>query len=91
MTGGKTISVIVPVKDGELYLAQALESIIGQTRPPEELIVVDGGSTDRSAEIAESYDEVTLIRQSGEGQAQAWNQGLDESSGDLIALASLSP
>jgi glycosyltransferase involved in cell wall biosynthesis len=80
------ISAILAVKDGERYLADAIESILGQSRPPEELIVVDGDSTDRSAEIAGSYDEVTVIRQSGKGLAQAWNQAIEASSGDLIGF-----
>ncbi len=80
------ISAILPVKDGERYLAEAIESILGQSRPPEELIVIDGNSTDRSPEIAGSYPEVTLIRQTGDGLAQAWNQAVRASSGDLIAF-----
>ena len=80
------ISAILPVKDGERYLAEAIVSILEQSRPPEELIVIDGGSTDRSAEIAGSYEDVKLIRQSGEGLAQAWNQAVDASSGDLIGF-----
>jgi glycosyltransferase involved in cell wall biosynthesis len=80
------ISAILPVKDGERYLAEAIQSILDQSRPPEELIIVDGDSTDRSAEIARSYDGVTLISQTGEGLAQAWNQAIDASSGDLIGF-----
>ena len=80
------ISVILPVKDVERFLPEAIESILEQTPPPDELIVIDGASTDRSAEIAASYQGVTVIQQTGDGLAQAWNQGVEASSGDLIAF-----
>jgi glycosyltransferase involved in cell wall biosynthesis len=82
----RTVSVILPVKNGEQFLAEAIESILEQSHPPAELIVVDGHSTDRSAEIAGSYQDVTLIQQSGDGLSQAWNQAVEASSGDLIAF-----
>ena len=50
------VSVIVPVYDGERFLAAAIESILGQTRPPLEVIVVDDGSRDGSAPIAASFE-----------------------------------
>jgi glycosyltransferase involved in cell wall biosynthesis len=81
-----TTSVVLAVRNGERFLAQALESILQQSYPPTELIVVDGGSTDRSAEIAASYDAVTVIQQSRDGLAQAWNQGVEASSGELIGF-----
>jgi glycosyltransferase involved in cell wall biosynthesis len=80
------VSVILPVKNGEQFLAEAIESILEQSHPPQELIVVDGGSTDRSAEIARSFEAVAVLDQSGEGLSQAWNQGVEASSGDLIAF-----
>jgi glycosyltransferase involved in cell wall biosynthesis len=83
---GLEISVVLPVKNGEEFLAQAIESILEQSHPPTELIVVDGRSTDRSAEIALSYEGVTLIEQSGDGLSQAWNQAVEASSGGLIGF-----
>jgi glycosyltransferase involved in cell wall biosynthesis len=80
------ISAILAVMNGERYLAEAIESILEQSSPPEELIVIDGDSTDRSAEIAGTYEEATVIRQSGEGLAQAWNQAIEASSGNLIGF-----
>ena len=80
------ISVILPVKNGERFLGEAIESILEQSLPPAELIVVDGNSTDRSPEIAGSYDGVTLIAQEGDGLSQAWNQGVRASSGELIGF-----
>ena len=56
------VSVVMPVKDGERYLAEALESVVAQTYAPHEIVVVDGASTDRSAEIARSYAGVEVIQ-----------------------------
>ena len=49
------ISVIVPTYNGGKYLAEALESILTQTYRPIEIIIVDDGSTDNSAQIASNY------------------------------------
>jgi glycosyltransferase involved in cell wall biosynthesis len=86
MTNPPLVSVIIAVKNGERFLAQAIESILNQTRRPHEIVVVDGGSTDRSKEIAESYDLVRCIDQSSEGFAAAWNEGIAVARGDLIAI-----
>jgi glycosyltransferase involved in cell wall biosynthesis len=82
----RAVSVILPVKNGEDFLGQAIESILGQDPPPAELIVVDGGSTDRSAEIARSVPGVRVIEQEGDGLSAAWNQGMAASTGELIAF-----
>jgi glycosyltransferase involved in cell wall biosynthesis len=78
------VSAIVPCYNGEKYLAEALESIRAQTRPAHELIVVDDGSTDGSATVAESYG-ATVIRQANLGEGAARNAGIRASSGDAIA------
>jgi glycosyltransferase involved in cell wall biosynthesis len=80
------ISVILPVKDGESWLAEAIESVLSQEYPRLELIVIDGQSTDRSAEIARSYSEVRYLAQDEPGLAQGWNQGVEAAKGDLIAF-----
>lgn len=80
------VSVIVPVRDGERYLAQALESILGQTRPPDEVILVDDGSTDGTRGIAERYAaRVRYLSQPPTGTASAFNRGVREARGSLIA------
>jgi glycosyltransferase involved in cell wall biosynthesis len=81
-----TVSVIVPVKNRETYLAEAIDSVLAQSYPDLELLVVDGQSTDRSAEIAQSYPEVTYLEQNGTGIAGAWNQAIEASAGELIAF-----
>ena len=55
------IGVVVPCLNGERYLAEALESIAAQTRPPDDVVLVDNGSTDRSAQIARDHG-VRVVR-----------------------------
>lgn len=81
-----TISLVMPLRNGERFVAQALDSVMAQTRPPDEILVVEGGSTDRSREVASSYDAVTLVDQQGDGIANAWNEGIQQSTGSLIAF-----
>jgi glycosyltransferase involved in cell wall biosynthesis len=82
------VSVLLPVKNGAAYLETALRSVVEQSYRPLEVIVVDGNSTDRSREIAHSFESegVRLIRQAGTGLSLAWNQGLAASGGELIAF-----
>src|SRR5438874_13740084 len=86
MSDRRRVSVVMPVKDGERYLAEALESVVAQTHPPHEVVVVDGASTDGSAEIARSYAGVDVIQQAGTGFAGAWNEGVAASSGNILAF-----
>jgi glycosyltransferase involved in cell wall biosynthesis len=86
-----TVSVIVPVFDTERYLAVALDSIVAQTWPADEVIVVDDGSTDASPDIASDYAsryaEVRVLRQANSGPAAARNAGIDAASGRYLAFA----
>lgn len=79
------ISVVIPVHDGEAFLDQAIESVLGQTWPRTEVVVVDDGSRDRSAEIASSYP-ITLVRQDNRGVAAARNRGVEAGEGELLAF-----
>jgi glycosyltransferase involved in cell wall biosynthesis len=84
MTG---VSVVLPVWNGERYLAEAIESVLGQSEPPAELIVVDDGSTDGSVALAESYaNRVRLLRQAHAGAAAAVNHGIAHAGHELIAF-----
>jgi glycosyltransferase involved in cell wall biosynthesis len=81
------ISCIVPVFNGERYLAEALNSILAQPYAPLEIIVADDGSTDGSAAIARSYgDRVRVVRQPNSGAPAARNLGLEAARGELIAF-----
>lgn len=82
----KLVSVVIPAFNGEAYLAQAIRSVLDQDYPRVELIVVDDGSSDRSAEIAGSFAHVRLLRQPNRGNAAARNAGIESARGDRIAL-----
>lgn len=78
------VSVLVAVHNGARFLAEALESAWAQTLQPLELIVVDDGSTDASAEIAATLG-ATVIRQRNAGTAAAVNAARDRARGELLA------
>jgi glycosyltransferase involved in cell wall biosynthesis len=80
------ISVIMPVYNGEAFIVETLESVIAQTHPHWELIVVDDGSTDATASIVAAFSEprVRYTYQRNRGQAAALNHGLDLAQGDYI-------
>ncbi|MGB9688905.1 glycosyltransferase family 2 protein [Thermogutta sp.] len=81
------ISVVIPVYNGAKYLREALASVKDQTLPPYEIIVVDDGSTDGSADIAKSFDDdIIVLTQANRGESAARNVGMDAASGDWIAL-----
>lgn len=81
------ISVIIPVYNGERYLAETIQSILAQTLLPLEIIVVDDGSTDGTAAIAQSFP--TLVRyvyQPNQGVAYSLNRGIQLAQGDFLAF-----
>src|SRR5437588_128820 len=80
-----SVSVVVPVRNGRKFLAQGLETVLGQTLPPGELIVVDDGSTDDTAEIARGFG-ARVISNSGCGASAARNTGVAASRADIIAF-----
>ncbi|MBK7781913.1 MAG: glycosyltransferase family 2 protein [Ardenticatenia bacterium] len=81
------ISVVIPVYNQGRFLASALESVIGQVSSPEEIIVVDDGSTDETPEVALSFgSQVHYIRQDNRGLPCARNVGIANASGDLVAF-----
>ena len=80
-----TLSVIIPAYNEENHLPACLDAIAKQTVAPDEVIVVDNNSTDKTAEIASSYDFVELIREPKQGLIAARNRGFKVARGDLIA------
>jgi glycosyltransferase involved in cell wall biosynthesis len=80
------ISVIIPAYNAERYIAKAIESCLSQTYAPHEIIVVDDGSTDGTAEVAESFPSpVRVIRLlENMGAAVARNRGVQASTGDWL-------
>ncbi|HBB32700.1 MAG TPA: hypothetical protein DDZ80_09135 [Cyanobacteria bacterium UBA8803] len=82
------VSIIIVVKNGERYLARAIDSILNQTYKHYEIIVVDGQSTDNTEKIAKSYPQVRYLCQKSQGIANAYNMGIDASIGEFIAFLS---
>jgi glycosyltransferase involved in cell wall biosynthesis len=81
------VSCIVPVYNGERFLAEALDSVLGQGVADLEIVAVDDGSIDGTAEILSSYgDRLRVVRQPRAGVAAARNRGLAEATGELIAF-----
>ncbi len=84
----KKISVIVPIYNVENYLIKCIDSIIFQTYKDIEIILVDDGSTDRSAEICDNYaqndDRIRVVHQKNQGLVAARKVGLKLSKGDYI-------
>lgn len=86
----EVISVIVPVYNVEQYLPDCLESILRQTYPNLEIIVINDGSTDGSTEIIKRYAEVDcrikVMEQRNKGQSSARNVGMKAATGAYIAF-----
>jgi len=81
------ISVVIPVYNGSKYLPDALASVVNQTLKPYEIIVVDDGSTDGSADIAKAFGEkIIVLSQANRGESAARNVGINAASGDWIAF-----
>ncbi|HYM70040.1 MAG TPA: glycosyltransferase [bacterium] len=84
----RRVSVVIPVFNCEAYLAEAVESVRGQAYPDLELIIVDDGSTDGTARIAEGLanDSLRYVYQDNGGPSRARNHGLTLARGDLIGF-----
>jgi glycosyltransferase involved in cell wall biosynthesis len=82
------VSVIIPVRDGARYIASAIESVLGQTEPPAEVLVIDDGSRDETAGIVSQFSGrgVLLIQQPPEGAAAARNAGVKLARHKLLAF-----
>jgi glycosyltransferase involved in cell wall biosynthesis len=84
---GPLVSAVIPAYNTERYLRRAIDSVLAQTYRPIECIVVDDGSTDRSAQIARSYGErVRCIAQRNAGASAARNTGIQAAQGEYIAF-----
>ncbi|HET6363083.1 MAG TPA: glycosyltransferase [Gemmatimonadota bacterium] len=81
------VSVIIPVYNGARFIAEAVQSIVAQEYGSIEIIVVDDGSTDETAEIVACLDrDVRYVFQENAGPGAARNRGIRDASGDLIAF-----
>lgn len=82
------VSVIIPTYNGSRFIRETIQSVIGQTYPKIEIIVIDDGSTDNTPDIVKSINDPRLIhiRQANSGVSMARNHGIDISHGDYIAF-----
>jgi len=78
------VSVVIPAYNAGNYLAEAIESVLAQSEAALEIIVVDDGSTDNTAEVARHHD-VHLISQDNQGISGAMNTGVSAATGEFIA------
>jgi glycosyltransferase involved in cell wall biosynthesis len=80
------VTVVIPCYNQAHFLGEAVESVLSQTYPRHEIVVVDDGSTDDTAEVASRYQEVRLIRQENGGLSAARNAGLGQSRGEYVVF-----
>ena len=87
----ETVSVVMPCYNGAQFIAQALDSALAQTHRPVEILVVDDGSKDNSAELVNDYIQrfpdrgLRLIQQPNAGEPAARNTGIFASTGTWVA------
>ncbi|MCK5566115.1 MAG: glycosyltransferase family 2 protein [Planctomycetes bacterium] len=80
------ISVIIPAYNAGDTIAYAIESILAQSVRPSQIIVIDDGSTDNTAQIAQQFQNVTYIHQQNAGVSSARNAGIKSATGNWIAF-----
>lgn len=87
LKGRMRLSVVIPAYNASSLLGETLDSIAGQVRTPDEVIVVDDGSVDDTYDIARRHPAVTkVLRRENGGIAAARNDGIEEATGDLLFL-----
>lgn len=83
----ETVSVIIPTYNRARYVVDAVRSVLRQSHPVDEVLVVDDGSTDDTKQALEPFrDRVVYVRQDNKGAGAARNRGMSEASGDFIAF-----
>jgi glycosyltransferase involved in cell wall biosynthesis len=85
MRSDTRVSIIIPTYNRQQYLGDAIQSALAQTRAPEEIIVIDNGSTDATPEVAARYP-VRYIRQTNQGICGSTNRGIAEATGNYVVI-----
>jgi glycosyltransferase involved in cell wall biosynthesis len=84
-SGAPLVSVIMAAYNAAEHIGEALESVLAQQWRPLEVVVVDDGSTDATAEIVRGYSEVVYVHQENQGPSAARNAAVERSSGEFVA------
>jgi glycosyltransferase involved in cell wall biosynthesis len=79
-----TLSLIIPVYNEERHIGACLDAVAKQTMKPLEVIIVDNNCSDRTLEIAETYDFVTIIHENKQGRGYARTAGFNAAKGDIL-------
>jgi glycosyltransferase involved in cell wall biosynthesis len=87
VSAGPRFSVVIPVFNGATTIGHALETVLTQTYPAHEIIVIDDGSSDHTEEVVRAYgDSVRYVRQANAGPSTARNHGVQLAHGEWIAF-----
>lgn len=81
-----SVAVIIPLYNGAKWIEEALDSVLAQDMPPNEIIVVDDGSTDSSPELVRSYSGIKLLKNDGKGSSAARNMGILKTDSTFLAF-----
>ena len=81
-----SVSVIIPAHNASEYIGRAIESVLAQTLKPDEIIVVDDGSADNTAEVTKKYESIRYIHQENAGASVARNIGIEAATSEWIAF-----
>lgn len=84
-----TISVVIPTYNGEKYIRQAIESVLNQSRPADEIIISDDNSTDHTLEICTEYEDKIIIHTNAEGPSgfvNGWNNAIRHASCEYVSI-----
>jgi glycosyltransferase involved in cell wall biosynthesis len=84
--GPPLVSVVIPCYNHGHFVNEAIDSVLAQTHLHHEIIVVDDGSTDRTAEVVAQYSGVRYVRQRNGGLPAARNRGIQESQGEYLVF-----
>ncbi len=79
-----SVAVVIPTHNHAHFLAAAIDSVLAQTVPPAEVIVVDDGSRDDPAKVTRHYPLVKLIQQSSQGVSAARNAGVAAAASEYL-------